>query len=83
MDSGDLVSHRDRGMERLRKTLNAFQLNTAVKAEIERRWPELLSGHMDLRSFAALTGGQADVLANLLANSSPLAALRPRKQDLL
>jgi hypothetical protein len=75
--SGELISRRDRQIETLRKYLTAFRLNTSVKAEIERRWPDLLSGRIDLRSFSALTGEQADALASLMGVSKSNA------QDLL
>lgn len=71
--TGELLSSRDRRLETVRKYLTAFRLQTAVKAEIERRWPDLLAGRIDLRSFSALTGEQADALASLLAGIKPPA----------
>jgi len=69
VQAGELLSRRDWQIATLRKYLTAFRLHTAVKAEIEHRWPDLLSGSFDLRSFSALTGEQADALAGLLALS--------------
>jgi hypothetical protein len=77
--SVDLSSPGDLQMTHLRKYLSAFKLNTAVKAEVERRWPDLAAGKVDLRSFTALTGEQADALAGLLARRG----MKPKEQDLL
>jgi hypothetical protein len=61
-----LAARRDPGHATVRRYLSAFRLLTRVKADIDRLWPEVAAGRVDLRSFAALTGEQANALRSIL-----------------
>ncbi|MFM8320723.1 MAG: TIM-barrel domain-containing protein [Chloroflexota bacterium] len=61
-----LVSRRDRTLQHLRQRLNAFRLDTWVKARIEAQWPRIAAGQADLRSIPALNEAQTAALQALL-----------------
>jgi alpha-glucosidase (family GH31 glycosyl hydrolase) len=64
--SGELVNRQDRSQEWLRKYLFHFRLDSWVKAEIERQWPTIAAGELDLHAFRTLTANQASALHSLI-----------------
>lgn len=64
-ESGDLIERRDRSLDTLRKCLNAFRLDSWVKARIEAAWPAIRSGQVSLSSFPALDEAQRAALENV------------------
>jgi hypothetical protein len=67
VQSGDLLSRRDRSLDSLRKLLFHFRLDSWIKAEIERQWPRIAAGELDLHAFRTLTASQASALHSLIA----------------
>ena len=63
---GSLISARDRSIAKLNKYLKVFRLDSWVKQEIVRRWPDVAAGNVSLRSGAAITDAQLAVLESLL-----------------
>jgi hypothetical protein len=70
VSAGELLAQRDHSLRTLRKYLNAFRLQTRAKAEIDGKWPEVDAGRIDLRSFGALSGEQANALRSILTRGN-------------
>lgn len=65
--AGALLEQADRSLARLHKYLSHFRLDTWVKAEIEKQWPKIAAGEMDLHAFRTLSASQASALHSLIA----------------
>jgi hypothetical protein len=59
-------ARRERSLEKLRKYLQAFRLNSLTKQAIENNWQEIATGKKLLRSFNELSDAQLAVLEGLL-----------------
>jgi alpha-glucosidase (family GH31 glycosyl hydrolase) len=68
VSSGLLLSRQDCSRDSLHKFLFHFRLDSWIKAEIERQWPDIAAGKMDLHAFRALTASQASALRSLIAS---------------
>jgi alpha-glucosidase (family GH31 glycosyl hydrolase) len=64
--SAELITRQDRSLISLRKYLRHFKLDSWIKAEIEKQWPKLDSGVLDLHAFRALSPAQSSALHNLI-----------------
>ena len=60
-----LQARRSRQLETLRKYLAAFRLDSWVKQGIEREWPKVAAGQMDLRLARSLSEAQRLALESL------------------
>ena len=65
--TAELITRRDRSLETLRIYLRRFRLDSWIKAEIEKQWPNLSTGALDLHAFRALSAAQSSAVHNLIA----------------
>jgi hypothetical protein len=61
-----LITRQDRSLISLRKYLRHFKLDSWIKAEIEKQWPKITAGVLDLHAFRALSAAQSSALHNLI-----------------
>jgi hypothetical protein len=61
-----LITRQDRSLTSLRKYLRHFMLDSWIKAEIEKQWPKITAGVLDLHAFRALSAAQFSALHNLI-----------------